>query len=123
MYPIRARALGGKVMLAHPRMLDVPRVGSSNPRIMRIVVVLPAPLRPMKANTLPRGTEKETVSTAHLLPKYLVSPAVLMTASRVSDAVSTSENSERVMVYLQEDWFPMPGGLTSFPPLHVSRPP
>jgi hypothetical protein len=58
------------------RMLDVPRVGSSKPRIMRMVVDLPAPLRPMKANTLPRGTRKDAVSTAHLLPKYRVSPRV-----------------------------------------------
>ena len=36
---------------------------------MRMVVVLPAPLRPMNAKTLPRGTLKETLSTAHLRPK------------------------------------------------------
>ena len=30
-----------------------------------MVVVLPAPLRPMNAKTLPRGTLKETLSTAH----------------------------------------------------------
>jgi hypothetical protein len=62
-------------------MQDVPRVDSSKPKIMRMVVVLPAPLRPMKAKTLPRGTSKDTVSTAHLLPKYLVNPRAWMTAS------------------------------------------
>jgi hypothetical protein len=36
---------------------------------MRMVVVLPAPLRPRKAKTLPRGTRNETPSTAHLPPK------------------------------------------------------
>jgi hypothetical protein len=36
---------------------------------MRMVVVLPAPLRPMKAKTLPRGTLNERLSTAQRRPK------------------------------------------------------
>src|SRR5262249_50296787 len=89
-------------------MVDEPRVGSSRPRIMRMVVVLPAPFRPVKAKTLPRGTRKETVSAAHLPPKYLVSPRVSMTAAQESTAGSSSEAWGRVMVVLQQVWFPGP---------------
>src|SRR5262249_17997336 len=67
-------------------MADEPRVGSSRPRIMRMVVVLPAPLRPMKAKTLPRGTRKDRPSTAHFGPKNRVTPSASITGSRSSTA-------------------------------------
>ena len=45
-----------------------PEVGSSTPRIMLIVVVLPAPLGPMSPTISPGETEKETPSTARSGP-------------------------------------------------------
>ena len=45
-----------------------PELGASRPRIMRIVVDLPAPLGPRKPVTLPGWTTKETSSTATVLP-------------------------------------------------------
>src|SRR6516162_5205204 len=104
-------------------MLDVPRVGSSKPKIIRMVVVLPAPFRPMKAKTLPRGTQKETVSTAHLPPKYLVSPCVSITAGQESPAVSLSKDSVRFMVFLRQACFPGLGRQVSRLGFAVSRRP
>src|SRR5256885_9226448 len=61
---MRARTAAGRAALSWPRMADAPRVGSSRPRIMRMVVVLPAPLRPMKAKTLPRHAERQAIDDA-----------------------------------------------------------
>src|SRR5271166_3082378 len=100
-------------------MMDEPRVGSRRPRIMRMVVVLPAPLRPMKAKTLPRGTLKETRSTAHWWPKYRVSRWAWITESRRLVDGLDSGRSVRVMLYLPRVWVggpyriafrPRPGG-------------
>src|ERR1700756_1806328 len=56
-------------------MVAMPDVGRSSPRIMRMVVVLPAPLGPRKPVTTPGSIEQVRPSTARLLPKTLVSPA------------------------------------------------
>src|SRR3954452_21120420 len=49
-----------------------PLVGRSRPRMMRIVVDLPAPLGPRKPVTTPGGTLKLSRSTATVLPYLLV---------------------------------------------------
>src|SRR5215213_2621812 len=49
-----------------------PLVGRSRPRMMRIVVDLPAPLGPRKPVTTPGGTVKLSRSTATVLPYLLV---------------------------------------------------
>src|SRR5262245_47367262 len=120
---MRARASGGKRMLSYPKIVDDPRVGSSNPRIMRMVVVLPAPLRPMKAKTLPRGKLDETATTAHWLPKSFVKPRVWMTASGESARGEASSDSEQVMVFLQQVSFRFPGQIVSHLQLGGSRRP
>ena len=53
---------------------------------MRIVVDLPAPFGPRKPSTSPRSTEKETPSTACLVPKIFVrlSTLIILSAVRVS---------------------------------------
>src|SRR5215470_5771998 len=54
--------------------MTVPLLGARNPAIMRIVVVLPAPLGPRKPSTPPRWTAKLTLSTAVIGPKCLLRP-------------------------------------------------
>src|SRR5687767_8574964 len=83
MYPIRPRTAGGRSRLSWPSTVAEPRVGSSRPRSIRIVVVLPEPLRPSSAYTQPPGTRRSTESTAFFPPKYAVSPRVSMTSSLV----------------------------------------
>ena len=51
-----------------------PPVTGETQAIMRIVVVLPAPLGPRNPNTSPRCTSKSTPSTATYPPKRLVRP-------------------------------------------------
>src|SRR6202000_1298625 len=52
-----------------------PASGASNPKIIRIVVDLPAPFGPRKPVTRPGWTEKERSSTASVRPYRLVTPA------------------------------------------------
>src|SRR5581483_6752004 len=52
-----------------PPIVAVPDVGFTNPRIMRSVVVLPAPLGPRKPVTEPGSTVKLSRSTARMLPR------------------------------------------------------
>ena len=51
-----------------PRTVADPRVGSTSPISIRIVVVLPAPLRPRKPKIDPRGTFKSSGATTWRLP-------------------------------------------------------
>src|SRR5262245_36211127 len=54
--------------------MAVPRSGTRKPAIIRMVVVLPAPLGPRNPSTPPRSTVKPTSSTAVMAPKRLQSP-------------------------------------------------
>src|ERR1700751_385461 len=54
----------GWVAMSQPQMIAVPEEGARNPVIIFIVVDLPAPFGPRKPSTSPRGTVKETSSTA-----------------------------------------------------------
>ena len=58
-----------------PSMVAVPDVGWSSPRIIRIVVVLPAPLGPRNPVTTPGSMVQVRSSTARVRPNTLVSPA------------------------------------------------
>src|SRR5579875_2455891 len=51
-----------------------PAVGLSSPRIIRIVVVLPAPFGPRNPVTFPGSTRNDRLSTASVSPKRLVRP-------------------------------------------------
>src|SRR5438270_11373547 len=61
-------------MAGNPPTRTVPEVGASRPQTILIVVVLPAPLGPRKANSSPPRTSRSRSSTARLLPKTLVTP-------------------------------------------------
>ena len=75
----KCRVDGGKVRLGQaalrsvasgiPSMRITPSVGSSTPRIMLIVVVLPAPFGPSSPTISPAPTSNETLSTA-TVPRY-----------------------------------------------------
>src|SRR5882672_1493599 len=57
-----------------PRISMVPESGPSTFRIMRRVVVLPAPLGPRRPKAAPRGTERDRSSTAWWPEKALLTP-------------------------------------------------
>src|SRR5262249_51392781 len=57
---------------SNPATLAAPLVAGRNVVRMRIVVVLPAPLRPSRPTISPRVTLKLMWSTASTGPKYLV---------------------------------------------------
>src|SRR5918997_6785037 len=69
-----------------PRTRSSPPVTGETQAIMRIVVVLPAPLGPRKPNTSPRCTVKSTPSTATSRPKRLLSAVALMSGASPADA-------------------------------------
>ena len=58
-----------------PSMRTVPLVGRCSPRIMRMVVDLPAPLGPSRPVTRPVRAVKDRSSTASLSPYLLASPS------------------------------------------------
>src|SRR4051812_23000461 len=58
--PSRAIRYGGRRSMARPSYRMAPRRGCSSPTIVRIVVVLPAPLRPSKTVTRSRRTVTDT---------------------------------------------------------------
>src|SRR5215471_7508529 len=67
-YPICASSRGEILRESTPKTLAVPRVGSRMFMRTLIVVVLPAPLAPIKANALPSGTAKLRSCTASVRP-------------------------------------------------------
>src|SRR3712207_478304 len=64
---------------ARPAIRAVPAVGRSRPTSTRMVVGLPAPVRPRKAVTLPGATSKVRPSPALTVPCRLVSPQASIT--------------------------------------------
>src|SRR3954462_793284 len=52
-----------------PSTYASPAVGRSSVARIRMLVVLPAPLGPMKPNTCPRPTSNDTSCTARVAPK------------------------------------------------------
>src|SRR5205823_3222166 len=65
-----------------PLTVTLPEVGRSKPRIIRIVVDLPAPFGPRNPVTCPGRTVKLRSSTASLSPYRLVSPRASIIAGR-----------------------------------------
>src|SRR5918995_2432038 len=87
--PSRLRIAGPSTIGFMPRTRSSPSVTGDTQAIMRMVVVLPAPLGPRKPNTSPRRTEKSMPSTATSSPKRLVSALASMRA----DAAGSSREA------------------------------
>ena len=89
-----------------PKVLTSPLVGPLSPRIMSIVVVLPAPLGPRRATTSPGRMVRSMPSTAVTSPKDLCRPVSLTaSAGSVMGAVTGAARSagswaDRVVVVL-----------------------
>src|SRR6266849_5454212 len=71
MKPSDALAASALVARSWPLMTTRPEVGLSNPAIIRIVVVLPAPFGPRKPWISPGATSRLTPSTAVKPPYFL----------------------------------------------------
>jgi hypothetical protein len=65
---MRARASRGCALASKPSTSTVPDVGRTRPSAMRIAVVLPAPLCPMKPYRSPARTCSDTASNAAFAP-------------------------------------------------------
>ena len=78
---LTSRLYGGVLGDVEPPRKTRPSVGSSNPPIMRSVVVLPQPDGPSIAKKAPRGIDSVRSSTAVMSPKRLVTPSRWMSAS------------------------------------------
>src|SRR5207245_3868174 len=78
MKPSEALAASGSRARSWPLMVTVPLVGLSRPAIMRMVVVLPAPLGPRKPWISPGSTERLTPSTAVKEPYDLTTDATAL---------------------------------------------
>ena len=61
----------------------LPLVGISNPISIEIIVVLPAPFPPSKAVIAPSSTLKLTLSTAMVLPKFLLRESTTIANFRI----------------------------------------
>jgi len=59
---------GSSPVTSRPSKLTRPRRGGVRPITERSVVVFPAPLRPMRTVTAPRGTPSDTPRRTWLLP-------------------------------------------------------
>src|SRR3712207_7877506 len=90
----------GSAEYGRPLTSARPDVAGTRPVIIRIVVVLPAPLGPRKPVTVPGSSSNETASTTVRSPYFLVSPltviiaGLLRPASPVSKINVPSERSE-----------------------------
>jgi len=71
-----------------PSTSALPAVGRRMSSRSRIVVVLPAPLGPMKPKTSPRSTVRSSSSTAVSDPKRFVSPTVSTTDALMGTAAA-----------------------------------
>src|SRR5262249_3620335 len=88
MKPSAALAASGSAARSWPLMVTFPRVGLSSPAIMRMVVVLPAPLGPRKPWISPGATSRLTPSTAVKDPYVLTSDSTaIMRSGRLRPAV------------------------------------
>src|SRR5687767_3267004 len=74
MNPTLFRAARGSTSTERPSTNASPASGRSRVESMRIVVVFPAPLGPMKPKTCPRSSENERFDTATTGPYVRVSP-------------------------------------------------
>ena len=73
-----------------PRTVAVPPLGRINPRIIRSVVVLPAPFGPRNPQISPRRTVISTSLTASRSPYFFVNPVVCTASVRAVVVMATS---------------------------------
>src|SRR5690349_965077 len=66
--PIDTIRSAAAVVMSVPSKVIVPWVGRSRPEIVRSVVLLPAPLEPMRATSWRRSTRNDTPCSARMLP-------------------------------------------------------
>src|SRR6059058_4284951 len=78
---MRARAWSPWLARSNPPTRTVPVVGKSSPQSILMVVVLPAPFGPRKANSSPFGTARVNSWTATFGPYRLVTLAISITGS------------------------------------------
>src|SRR6185369_10194107 len=77
-----------------PSMVTRPAVGASSPRIILIVVDLPAPLGPRNPVTCPGRTVNDKSSTATRSPYRLVRPtASIMITSPLGHALAVADSA------------------------------
>ena len=74
--PVRARMVDDSPLMSVPSNRTDPWAGT-NPVMASIVVVLPAPLGPMRPTSDPALTSRSKLSTARLPPKETLSPLVV----------------------------------------------
>src|SRR6476660_8097362 len=81
-------------LMGAPRTRISPESGAVMFMIIRIVVVLPAPLGPSRPNTIPLGTLNESSSTARNLPKAFDTPCSSIVFSICVTATYESDEGE-----------------------------
>src|SRR5437899_1625799 len=93
--PRRQIAYGGRPEIRSPRNATRPASAASWPVRMLKNVVFPAPFGPMSARISPRGSSKETPSTACTPPNVLRTPSTLSTASDTTPLRHDTEEPAR----------------------------
>src|SRR5882672_11037310 len=83
---LTGRRCGGTPVMSWPSISTRPASGVSKPAIMRSKVVLPQPEPPSSANSSPRGISRSTPSTATIVPKRLLAPAMLTIGSALKSS-------------------------------------
>ncbi len=79
--PTRGKTFARCCATSIPRISTLPAVGVISPSIMRMVVVLPAPLGPRKPKISPRRTSTLRLSTASRSPYFFARLRVRKTIS------------------------------------------
>ena len=89
------RTCFGCLATSMPTTCSVPAVGRVSVAIVRISVVLPAPLGPSTASTLPDGTARSSPASASTSPKCFLRPsASIIMSMRGRYATPRDEPSE-----------------------------
>ncbi len=66
--PLRAIRYDGQLSIARPSKTTRPARGGVKPTMLRMAVVLPAPLRPSSATASPEATRSDTPCSTWLSP-------------------------------------------------------
>ena len=85
---LTGRLLGRSALTSLSRSSTRPASGTSNPAIMRRLVVLPHPLGPSNEKNSPSRMTMSTSSTATTSPKVLVMPARWIPTSDVTEELA-----------------------------------
>ena len=81
-----------------PSIITVPPSRERLPHIMEMVVLLPAPFTPKKANSSPRFTLNERSFTAFISPNDLLSPSITIISSLLSSIYNIDYTPPREIV-------------------------